>query len=139
MRRWLRWHEGEIILGVFVVVMTLWFFPAHARGGDAGRWGWVDPETRKWFAEVTIPGNGKQSCCGLGDAVQVEILSSTENEFLVRVVDGQGVVVDGTEISVPRGKLQTAYGNPIGVLILFVGTGDEGEINPLCLIPLPGT
>lgn len=76
------------------------------------------------------------SCCAETDAF--EVLITGENpvtgDIQVLIEDGKTLVPDGTEVSVPKSKLQWHYGNPVGKVILFMGRG--GQV--YCLAPLPG-
>src|ERR1700694_5719097 len=105
MKRWIRWHEGDIVIALFVAaVLLLW--ASHVMARDDGQWANQPQEIRQWFQSVMQPNNSKVSCCGEGDAFEV-LLDGNEDEFIrAIIVNGRGVIPDGTLVMVPRIKLQ---------------------------------
>jgi hypothetical protein len=123
-------------ISAIAVVATL--LPALAR--DNGQWTDKPPEIRAWFRSVMQPGfenmpDVGHSCCGEADAFDVEMAGGDVYGIIrVRILDGKGVLPDGTIVDVPRDKLQAKYGNPLDKFILFVGAG----MNIYCLVPKGG-
>lgn len=116
-----------------ILIAALMCAPALAR--DNGQWGDSPPEIRAWFQSVMQPNNPYVSCCGEADAFEVELEGDNPDGSIdTRIVDGKGMVPDGTEVDVPRSRLQAKYGNPLDKYILFLGTG--GQV--YCLIPKVG-
>ena len=139
MKRWIRWHEGDLILGLFILgVALLWAFHALAR--DNGQWTDQPAEIREWFRSIMQPGfedmrDTGHSCCGVADAFDVELAGDNpDGSIEVKVINGKNIVPDGTMISVPHEKLQPKYGNPLDNYILFMGGGSV----VYCLIPKSG-
>jgi hypothetical protein len=98
---------------------------------------WADEpaEIRQWFQSVMQPENPYQSCCGEADAFEVELTGDNpDGSIATKIIDGKDIIPNGTEIDVPRSKLQAKYGNPLDKYILFIGSG--GRI--YCLIPKVG-
>lgn len=106
--------------------------PAWSR--DNGQWGDQPAEIRQWFQSVMQPGTREISCCGAGDAFDVELDGEQDGDIRAIILNGRGVIPDGTLVVVPRDKLQTKYGNPLDKIILFINTAGK----PLCLIPKAG-
>lgn len=123
---------------VFLIALAVAVLALGACGGvharDGGQWADQPPEIRAWFGSVMQPG-GRASCCGEGDAYDVELDGDApDGSIRAVVVDGHGVIPDGTLVIVPRERLQAKYGNPLDKVILFIGANGK----PLCLIPRVG-
>jgi hypothetical protein len=118
-----------------VIVLVLAVQMAFAR--DDGQWSRQPPEIRKWFQQLMRPDVPAYSCCGEADAFDAEMAGedAATGNFLVRVLNGRGIVPDGFMVSVPRKKLQTRFGNPLDQVIVFVLIG---SYEPICLIPKVG-
>lgn len=121
----------KLPLAILVALATL--CPAAAR--DNGQWGDQPMEIRQWFQSVMRPDQPYMSCCGEADAFDVELAGDNpDGSIATRIVDGKGMIPNGTAIDVPRSKLQAKYGNPLDAYILFLGS--SGQI--YCLIPKSG-
>jgi hypothetical protein len=101
---------------------------------DDGQWENQPPEIRQWFRDLMQPGTRYVSCCGEGDAYDVQLDGEEDGDIRVIVLNGRGTIQDGTLLLVPKRVLQPKYGNPLDKVILFVGAGGK----PLCLIPKSG-
>lgn len=123
-----------ILIALAVAVLALGACGGvHAR--DDGQWENQSAEIRAWFGSVMQPENPAVSCCGTADAFDVELTGDNpDGSIAVRVLNGKGMLPDGTEIDVPRSKIQSRYGNPLDKYILFIGAG--GRL--YCLIPKVG-
>lgn len=123
----------RIILAITLILVT----PAIAR--DDGQWESQPPQIREWFRSVMQPGwenypNQGRSCCGEADAFDVDMAGGDQETIVVRILNGRGLIPDGTLVEVPRNKIQAKYGNPLDKFILFIGAGG----NIYCLIPKSG-
>ncbi len=123
---------------LLVVGMALAVSPAFAR--DDGQWANQPPEIQEWFRSVMQPGwegtnSQGRSCCGEADAFDVALAGDGPGgAIMVKILNGKGLIPDGTLVIVPHDKLQPKYGNPLDSYILFIGSG--GQI--YCLIPKSG-
>jgi hypothetical protein len=107
--------------------------PAMAR--DDGQWSGQSAEIRLWFQSVMQPEHPHISCCGEGDAFEVTLDGDNpDGSIAVVIVNGRGMIPDGTPLDVPRSKLQPKFGNPLDHYILFIA----GDGRLLCLIPKSG-
>jgi hypothetical protein len=115
-----------------VLALVLMCLPALAR--DDGQWSTQPPEIREWFQSVMQP-SGRASCCGEGDAFDVALDGEEPGgDIRAIIINGRGMIPDGTMVFVPRDKLQAKYGNPLDKIILFIGANGK----PICLIPKVG-
>lgn len=121
-------------LALLALAAVLWAVTAaHAR--DDGQWEGQPAEIREWFRSVMQPGNPYLSCCGEADAFDVELAGDNpDGSIITTIINGRGVIPDGTRVDVPRAKLQSKYGNPLDHYILFLGS--SGQV--YCLIPKVG-
>lgn len=117
-----------------ILIAAALLMASAAAARDNGQWGDQPAEIRQWFNSVMQPG-GRASCCGEGDAYDVE-LDGDEPDGSLRaiIIDGKGVIPNGALVLVPRERLQAKYGNPLDKIILFIGANGK----PLCLIPRVG-
>jgi hypothetical protein len=121
-------------------IVFLLFLITPAFAGDPQFWGNYPPEVHEWFGSVMQPGHedeiGSQghSCCGSGDAFEVRVLGEdpATGDIQVIIDEGKTLVPDGTEVLVPKDKIQIKYGNPFpDKVILFMG----GGLTVYCLVP----
>lgn len=102
---------------------------------DDGQWSGKPPEIRAWFQSVMRPDQPEMSCCGIADAFEVTMDGDNPDGTIATViVNGRGLIPDGTHVDVPREKLQARFGNPLDHYILFIG--GRGQV--YCLIPKVG-
>lgn len=119
------------------VLLSLLSTPAYA--GDPAFWGKYPPEIHAWFPTVMQPGrerytNTQSSCCGTGDAFEARADGEDQwGNIRIIIDDGKGLIEDGTVVSAPREKIQVNYGNPLGILIVFLQMSDRKTV--LCLVP----
>ena len=125
------------LAGIAVIQLCSTF---HATARDDGQWTNQPAEIREWFRAVMQPGfentrDTGHSCCGEADAFDVELAGDNPNGSIeVKVLNGKGLIPDGTIVAVPHEKLQPKYGNPLDNYIMFMGSG--GQV--YCLIPKSG-
>lgn len=116
----------------FLLAILLLSTPAFA--GDPQFWTSYSKEVHDWFPTVMQPDNPYVSCCGLADAFEGRVVGEdTYSNIVITIDDGKTLVPDGTEVHVPRAKIQTKFGNPTGKLIVFISTSDHHSV--YCLIP----
>lgn len=122
-----------------VILFVLSMLAATAHAGDPSNWGSYPPEIQSWFPTVMQPGretntNTQSSCCGLSDAFEGKADGNDQyGNIRVVIPQGRGVIPDGTVVFAPRNKIQVKYGNPIGLLIVFISMGDHQTV--YCLVP----
>jgi hypothetical protein len=66
-----------------------------ARAEKTGAWQGSPQHVLDWLQDQKMPGS-PQSCCGIADAVNVEVLDESDTLYRLRVVNGRGHVADGT-------------------------------------------
>ena len=144
-REGLKGALGLLLWALFMV--TVMVLADKSSDGDRWRstrtWGKYPPEVHSWFPTVMQPGfedmpDMGHSCCGSTDSFEGKITG--EDPILgisVLIEDGKTIIPDGTVVYAPRSKIQTKYGNPTGVVVVFVSVGDQETV--YCLIPLSGT
>lgn len=125
------------MLRYLTAVLALLTLPALA--GEPSNWGSYPPEIQSWFPTVMQPGreastSSQSSCCGISDAFEGK--ADGDDQFgNIRVVipQGRGIIPNGTVVYAPRAKIQVNYGNPLGLLIVFISMGDHTTV--YCLVP----
>lgn len=126
------------------LALALCLLPAVGLARDDGQWTSQPEEIRQWFRSVMQPGfedmhDSGHSCCGEADAFDVEMVGDApDGSITVRVLNGKGIVPDGSIVNVPREKLQAKYGNPLDNYILFMSAGSGGVGSIFCLVPKSG-
>lgn len=116
---------------LIALVLTIFSFSAYA--GDPAAWGSYPPEIHAWFPTVMQPGS-RASCCGEADAF--EGMADGDDQWgNIRVVipNGKVIIPDGTVVFAPHSKIQVKYGNPLGILIVFISLADHQTV--ICLVP----
>ena len=142
-REGLRGVRGVLLWGLFFLTIAVLLSGRHARAGDSQFWGNYPPEVHEWFPTVMQPGfeefhDSGHSCCGSGDAFEARVTGENiiTRDITIVVDDGKGAIPDGTEVNVPRDKIQTKYGNPVGKLVVFLSIGQPSTV--YCLVPAAG-
>jgi len=92
--KYFTWMSGLIILFCCLVWALRWE-PAHAQEVKSGAWSDAPQYERDWLG--TQHSRGGMSCCGLGDAINVDILGE----------DGSGIALKVTN---PRGRTELSVG-----------------------------
>ncbi len=104
-----------------------------AYAGDPSGWGHYPDEIHAWFPTVMQP-HSRASCCGESDAFEGRADgSNAAGDIRVVIADGKGILTDGTVVYAPRSRIQANYGNPLGIIIVFVSMSDH--VTVLCLVP----
>lgn len=120
---WIRWHEGDIILGIFFLIVFIGF--AFAR--DGGDYAGVEPNIRNWFQSLMQPDNPYMSCCGEADAFEADTFTqNSDGQYIAVITNGKGILPEGTKITIPNEKIKWDKGNPTGHGIVFIG--NQGQV-----------
>jgi len=124
------------------IITLLLLLTSAALAGDPKFWGNYPPEVHQWFGSVMQPGwenqtgNTGHSCCGVADAFEARVTGEDElGQIVVVIDDGKTLIPDGTEIHVSKERIQTAYGNPVGKLVIFINLS---SMFVYCLVPTWG-
>lgn len=117
---WFRWHEGDILLALFVLIILCGL--AFAR--DDGQWSDAPATNRTWFQNLMQPDNPSVSCCGEADAYEADIFFERDGHY-VAVITHEGSPRQGQQINIPNHKIKWDKGNPTGHGIVFMGTTGE--------------
>lgn len=131
---WIRWHEGDIILGIFFLIVFIGI--AFAR--DGGDYSGVAPNIRQWFQSLMQPDNPAVSCCGEADAFEADDFERDGDHYVAIITDGKGSIPNGTRIPVPNSKMKWDSGNPTGHGIIFLGYGPGPFSKTLYCYVAPG-
>lgn len=142
-REGLRGIRGVLLWGLLILTVAVLLSGRHARAGDPQFWGNYPPEVHEWFPTVMQPGfedmhDSGHSCCGETDAFEARVTGDDQfGNISVTIDDGKSIIPDGTEVSAPKSKIQTHYGNPFpDKVIVFISIGDHKTV--FCLIPNTG-
>jgi hypothetical protein len=118
-----------------ILVVTIAASAAPAKPG--GDWSLVDPEVRKWIADLVMPDRSDNvSCCGEADAYEADLGETDEagrNYAIITGTRGNPLPL-GTKLLIPPEKVQNRQGNPSGHVIVFANTIK----NVFCFVPNGG-
>lgn len=126
-------RQGNAMRIVRISCLLAVLLAAPAYAGDPAFWGHYAPEIHAWFPTVMQP-NTRSSCCGEADAFEALAMGKDAvGNILLQVNDGKGIIPDYSYISSPPNRIQANYGNPLGILIVFISMQDHKTV--LCLVP----
>lgn len=120
---WIRWHEGDIILGIFFLIVFIGIAFARDNGDYTG----IPPNIRNWFQSLMQPDNPYMSCCGEADAFEADTFTqNNDGQYIAVITNGKGILPEGTKITIPNEKIKWDKGNPTGHGIVFIG--NQGQV-----------
>ena len=93
--------RAVLLLIVLAVATTAGALKARAE--KAGSWAGSPAHVLEWLGEQKMPGS-QQSCCGVADAVNVEVLDESGTLYRLRVTNGRGHLADGTILFVGKDR-----------------------------------
>jgi hypothetical protein len=125
LRRWLRWHEGEIAITVILILPLVLLFIVHrAHGMDNGQWAQATPQMREWFGK--LQSRNHLLCCQDADGFDAQW----------DTVDGMYRVFDGTRWVVVPNVAIVDGPNLIGVAKVWWQRDRTGAISGIrCFMP----
>src|SRR5690242_7861125 len=102
----------DLILGIIISGILVFFLYTQANARDLGQWENTDPAIREWYSSLKQPDNPSVSCCGEGDAYWCDIVHVRESKTFCTITDDRDDkplrrehVEVGTEIEIPDHKL----------------------------------
>lgn len=114
-------------------IFALSMLAATAHAGDPAFWGHYSAEIHAWFPTVMQP-HTRASCCGEGDAFEAFAKGQDSvGNILLMIDDGKGIIPDFSYVSSSPDKIQVNYGNPLGIMIVFISMADHKSV--ICLVP----
>jgi hypothetical protein len=130
-KRDLAWAAWGICLAL-LFALALAVLAGHAHAGKRGTWSDAPQFVRDWLSTQTQPGTGI-SCCGIGDAVNVEIVGAAGDGFRLRVVNGRGYLPEGMMLVAGRDRVVRVNFDADGRAVAWVSP--SGTV--YCLAPEP--
>jgi hypothetical protein len=107
-----------IILGALLLLAAV---IGDARAEKTGGWQGSSNYVLDWLQQQKQPGSNT-SCCGLGDAVNVDIAGERGDEFRLVVTNGRGHLPDGIALFVARDRLVKTNLDPEGNAVAWVSS-----------------
>ena len=102
-----------------LLAVALGAISASARADKIGGWADAPDDVKAWLQNQKQPGSGI-SCCGLGDAVNVEMIGETPAGYRLRVINGRGHLENGTEIFSAADRVVRTNIDPDGNAVAWV-------------------
>ena len=96
--------------------------PVHAE--KLGGWADAPDDVKQWLQDQKQPGSGV-SCCGLAEAVNVELVGETPTGFRLRVTNGRGHLENGTLLFAATDRVVRANFDPDGNAVAWVGPSGQ--------------
>lgn len=118
------------VFAIIVICLATGFMLRNAKARDVGQWAQSDPVAAEWYRGLMQPDDPTRSCCGESDAYWADVVETDKDGNLVAVITDDRPdeplrrphVPIGTKVIVPRHKIKWDRGNPVGHIVIFMGS-----------------
>jgi hypothetical protein len=87
-----------LFVGALIMIASI-----RARAEQTGTWSDAPDYVKEWLQTQKQPGS-EISCCGLGDAINVEIVGEVGDMIRLRVTNGRGHMPNNTLLMVQKNR-----------------------------------